>query len=98
MEIRGIVPGKPEKAQNLSPARQQEDKKLQEACKQFETIFLSQMLTQMRKSIPKGKLFGKSREEDMYQDMLAQEQAKVWAESGGIGLSNLLYQQLRKFE
>ena len=95
MEIKGMVPGKPEKAANLSPARQKEDKELELSCQQFETIFLSQLLTQMRQSIPKNDLFGDNKEKDIYQDMLGQEQAKAWSQSGGIGLANMLYQQLR---
>ncbi len=54
------------------------------------------MFAQMRKSIPKTNLFGDGRDEELFQGMMDQERAKAWAESGGIGLANLLYQQMRK--
>jgi len=95
MEIRGMMPN-PDKGMELSPARQKEDRETRDACKQFETLFLSQMMTQMKASIPQNDLFGDGKERQMYEDMLGQEQAKAWSDSGGIGLANLLYQQLRK--
>jgi len=94
MEIGGVAPGTPEKKPELASAKQ--DQEMQQVCKEFESIFLSQLLTQMRKNLPKSKLFGEGRDEEMYQDMLAVEQAKAWSESGGIGLANLLYQQFRQ--
>ncbi|MCD6310233.1 MAG: rod-binding protein [Candidatus Eremiobacteraeota bacterium] len=95
MEIRGIIPHEIQKAADMAPSRKQEDAKLKDACQQFETLFLSQLFTQMRKSIPKTKLFGEGRDEEMMSSMLDQERAKVWAQTGGIGLANLLYQQMR---
>jgi Rod binding domain-containing protein len=36
-----------------------------------------------------------SREREMYESMLDSEMAKSWAQSDGIGLANVLYQQLK---
>ena len=37
-----------------------EDKKLKEACKGFEAMFMNMMYKEMRKSVPKNELFGNS--------------------------------------
>lgn len=95
MEIRGIIPHEVQKAADMAPSKQQEDAKLKETCQQFESLFLSQLFTQMRKSIPKSNLFGEGKDEEMFGSMLDQERAKAWAQADGIGLANLLYQQMR---
>jgi flagellar protein FlgJ len=95
MEIQGIMPQGIPQAAELSPNRQAEEKKLQDACKQFESLFLNQLFTQMRKSIPKCDLFGEGKDREMFDEMMDTERAKAWSESGGIGLANLLYQQMK---
>lgn len=95
MEIQGIMPQGLSQAADLSPNRQAEEHKLQDACKQFESLFLNQLFTQMRKSIPKNDLFGEGKDREMFDEMLDTERAKAWSDSGGIGLANLLYQQMK---
>ena len=95
MEIRGMIPREIQKAAEMAPSHKQEDAKLKDACKQFESLFLTQLFTQMRKSIPKTKLMGEGKDEEMFGSMLDQERAKAWAQADGIGLANLLYQQMR---
>ena len=68
--------------------------KLKKSCKDFEAIILKQLLTTMRKSIPKGGLFNQGYSEDMYQSMYDQELAKSMAHSKGIGIADALYSQL----
>ena len=84
-------------AENLPSARKN-DAALQKACKEFESLFLNQLLTSMRKTIPKSDLMGKeaSQEKEMYESMMDQEMAKSWSQGDGIGLANVLYQQLKK--
>ena len=50
-----------------------ENKKLKEACQDFEAILLNNMVTEMRKTIPEGGLFEKSYGEKIYQSMLDEE-------------------------
>lgn len=97
MQIEGLNPTPlPQAAEAASPSRAQEEKKLQEACTQFETLFLQQMLSQMRKSIPKSDIFGGGgSEEEMFMGMLDEERAKAWASEGGIGLADLLFRQMK---
>ena len=68
-------------------------RKLKEACQGFESIFLQRIWEQMRKSVGKeGYLH--SRDEESYQAMFDQELAKKMAEAGGIGLADMLQEQL----
>ena len=72
---------------------QNEEKKLREACEGFESIFLQKMWEQMRKNVNKeGYLH--SKDEEAYQSMFDVELAKKMASAGGIGLADMLYEQL----
>ncbi|SHN69416.1 rod-binding protein [Desulfovibrio litoralis] len=77
---------------NLVP-EQSKEKKLREACEGFESIFIQKMWEQMRKTVPKeGYLH--SKDEEIYQSMFDQEFAKKMSSAGGIGLGDMLYEQL----
>lgn len=67
--------------------------KLREACEGFEAVFIQKMWEQMRKTVPKeGYLH--SKDEEMYQSLFDVELSKKMAGAGGIGLADMLYQQL----
>lgn len=83
----GKVNAKDEKA-----AKQ--DKELKEACKGFEAMFLSMMYKEMRATVPENTLFGKSNAEKIFEDMRDNEMMKNVADSGGIGLADMMYRQL----
>jgi len=68
--------------------------KLKKACNDFEAIILKQLLTTMRKSIPKDGLFSGGFADDMYQSMSDDELTKNMAHGRGMGLSDVLYAQL----
>ncbi|MDL2279270.1 peptidoglycan DD-metalloendopeptidase family protein [Desulfovibrio sp. OttesenSCG-928-G11] len=69
------------------------DEKLRESCEGFEAIFLQKMWEQMRKNVPKeGYLH--SKDEETYQSLFDVELCKKMASAGGIGLADMLYQQL----
>ena len=74
--------------------KDQEDTKLKEVCQQLESIFVHQMLSQMRNSIPKGGFIQANQGEKIFQDMLDQEYAQKMSKAGGIGLADLMYRQL----
>ncbi len=78
---------------NINPA--EKEKKLREACEGFESIFIQRMWQQMRATLPQeNPLVG--REEKFWQSMYDQELAKEMASSGGIGLADMMYNQLSK--
>ena len=68
--------------------------KLRKSCKDFEAIIIKQMLTTMRKSVPKSGLFNNSFSDDIYQSMSDEELAKNLAHTKGMGLGDVLYRQL----
>ena len=73
------------------PRTQQE--KLREACEGFESVFLQKMWEQMRKTVSKeGYLH--SKDEETYQSLFDVELSKKMSAAGGIGLADMLYQQL----
>lgn len=99
MNIEGLNPLPLQKAAaEQTPSREAEQAKLKTACQEFEQLFLTQMLNQMRSSIPKGEggLFGGGQQEEMFNGMLDQERAKAWSQDGGVGLANLLFQQMKE--
>lgn len=94
MEIHGLNPQPINKAAENLPSYKKKDAQLEKACKEFESLFLHQLLKSMRRTIPK--VDGENnREKEMYESMMDQEMAKAWAQSEGVGLANVLYQQLK---
>lgn len=70
-----------------------EETKLREACEGFESVFLQKMWEQMRKNVKKeGYLH--SKDEESYQSMFDTELSKKMASAGGIGLADMMYEQL----
>lgn len=70
------------------------EKKLRQACADFEAILVKQMLSIMRESIPKSELFDGGFQEEIYQSMYDQEIAKKIAYGKGIGVGEALYRQI----
>ncbi len=98
--IEGMSPIPPSQAGNYDPTKQQErDVRLKKAVTQYEEVFLKELFSEMRKTLPKTDIFGKSKhhskEKDMFEGMLDGQRAKAWAESGGIGIASMMYEQLK---
>jgi flagellar protein FlgJ len=75
----------------LGPNR---EKELKDACVKFEAVFINQMWNEMRKTVPKeGYLHSKM--EDQYLSMFDQQFSEQMAEDGGIGLADILMDQLK---
>ncbi len=69
---------------------------LKKACEDFESIFINEMFKEMRKTSFGNGIIQKTQEYKLWEDMLYQKVSKEMAESGGIGLSKLLYKQLER--
>ena len=74
----------------------QRNKEIKEASVQLEAIFLKMMYGEMWKTVPKDELFGDDNAMDIWRDMYHDELSKHMAQNGGIGLQDLIYQQLTK--
>ncbi len=70
--------------------------KLKEAAQQFEAIFIQQMYKEMRKTIPDDGLIQRGNADDVYAQLQDMEAAKITAQNGGIGLADLMMEQLLK--
>lgn len=67
--------------------------KLREACEGFESLFIQKLWEQMRKNVQKSGYLH-SRDEQTYQGMYDVEFSKKMTAAGGIGLADMLYEQL----
>ena len=72
----------------------EDDRKLRDACRNFEALFLHHLLRTMRNSIPEGGLLEVGAGEKVFRDMMDEALAKRISERGGIGLSRMLYDHL----
>jgi Rod binding domain-containing protein len=94
----GITPAIPSQGNRGTSGLSAKDAlRLREAAADFESMFVKQMLTSMRKAIPKqeGGLIKESEGEKMFRDLLDAEYAKTTSRSGqGIGLGAAMYKQL----
>lgn len=73
-------------------------KQLQQVSRDFESIFLSYMLKQMRKTVPEDALFGSSTAKDIFYEMYDESMSKELAKAGGIGLAAMMYKQFEAAE
>ena len=81
---------------SVKSSKGQDAGKLRETTQQFEAIFIQQMYKEMRKTIPDDGLIQRGNADEIYTQMLDLEAAKVTARQGGIGLADLMMEQLTK--
>ncbi len=67
---------------------------LKKACQEFESIFVEQLLSVMRKAVPKSDLMGNRSEEEMYTSLYDQEISVELTKQKGLGLAAMMYEQL----
>ncbi len=68
--------------------------KLKDACKGFESMFIQMMWKEMRRTVPEDSLFGESNGEKIFRDMLDTEMVDRMSDAGGLGLADVMYNQL----
>jgi flagellar protein FlgJ len=74
---------------------ERELKKLREASEDFEAIFIKQMLDAMRKNVPKGGLLDGGMAEEIFEDMLYEERAKLMAKTGSFGIADMIFDRYK---
>ena len=68
---------------------------LKKATQQFEGYFLHQLLTEMRKTVPKDTLLGDDGNgQEIFQDMMDQTLSGSMSERGDLGMAKMMYDQL----
>ena len=71
------------------------DAKLRDACQGFEEMFMEMMYKEMRNTVPDDTLLGNSNSDKIWQSMMDSEMMKSATKGGGVGLADMLYQQLK---
>ena len=101
MDIGGITPYIPAQDNTSklsvkmeSAYTEKDDKKLKETCQEFESLFVSMMMKEMRKTVPDGGLLSSSFATDTYQDMFDEEISKAASKGNGIGIADAMYRQI----
>ncbi len=71
---------------------------LMNACKQFEAYFIEQMYKSMLKTIPQSEDTSNytSTVMDFYKDQMVQSIAEETGNQGGLGLAQMLYEQMKR--
>lgn len=67
---------------------------LKESSREFETMYVMEMMKAMRKSVPEGGLFEKSMTTEIFQEMIDMETAKSATRGPGLGLATAIYEQM----
>lgn len=84
-------------AEGLQERKSTSQKALQDASQQFESLFLYQLLTEMRRTVPDTDLLGNRRAEKLFQSLLDQEMAEQSSKNQSIGLATMIYEQMSRF-
>lgn len=78
-----------------APTTEQIDQQFKQASKAIEGKFLEEMVKQMRSTVPEsGGFIPTSSAEKIFREQLDQNYVEKWTEKGGLGLSDMIYQQL----
>lgn len=71
-----------------------DEKRLEEACAEFESLFIYQVMKQMRKTIVQTKLISGGKGEEIFTSMMDEEISKQVSLRQGLGLRDVLIEQL----
>lgn len=91
-----VITNNQNKVNNLSSAvnRNSDNKKLMESCREFESMFIKQMLNSMKKTVNKSGFIKENMGEKIFDDMLYDEYSKSMAKTSGFGIAEMMYKQL----
>jgi len=80
----------------VAPSPKGRDEKLWQASLKFESAFMQQMMTSMRKSVPESGFMPKGFAEKSYQSMMDQAIADAGSQQGVLGIAATIYHQLKR--
>ncbi|MBK8203941.1 MAG: rod-binding protein [Bdellovibrionales bacterium] len=82
--------------QEIKPRAEQEAK-LREAAQMYERHFLNEIFKAMRKTVPEGEgILPGSFAQRIYRDQLDEQYVDAWKDKGGIGLTDMIFNQLKE--
>lgn len=73
-----------------------DDKELKKVSQEFEGIFTKILYKQMKATVIKSDFMPESNAKEMFQSMLDEKLAEDSTKAGGIGLGDMMYNQLKK--
>lgn len=75
---------------------EKDEKKLMEACRNLESVFVNMMFKQMQSTVQKTGLTDGGFGEEIYNDMLVEKYAEEASKGSGLGLAQVMFKQLSK--
>jgi flagellar protein FlgJ len=72
-------------------------KQLREVSYDIEAIFIKMLLDEMRASVWKSELFRGGYAEEIWEDMLYKEYAKIMARTGKFGIADMIYRHMEMY-
>lgn len=82
------------KFQAPPPTLEQQEQKLKDVAKLYEKHFLGEMVKAMRGTVSESELIKSSQGEKIFKEQLDQQYVEKWGDKGGIGLGDMIYNQL----
>ncbi|MFV8248367.1 rod-binding protein [Bdellovibrio bacteriovorus] len=76
------------------PEQKAPEQKLREVSDMYEKHFLREMMKAMRSTVKEGGFIQSNQAEKIFREQLDDQYVEKWGERGGIGLSNMIYDQL----
>ncbi len=92
MGIESLKPGP--RALRPTNTPEQTETKLRDAAKAYEKQFLGEMMKAMRGTVQESGFVKVNQAEKIFRDQLDGEHVGAWADKGGLGLQDLIYDQL----
>ena len=80
----------------LGAAKQMSPEKIEAVSKDFESLFISQMVEQMFGESMGSEAFGSEDTDEIYKGLMVKEYGKMIMESGGIGIAQNIKSELLK--
>lgn len=72
--------------------------KVEEAAKEFEAVFVAEMLKPMFEGIDTNGMFGGGKGEEVFRGMMIQEYGKILAQTGEIGISDSVKEEMIRMQ
>ena len=83
-------------SQRLAHKEKPIDRKLMNACVEFESLFVANMFKEMRKTVHKGDLLHGGYAEEIFEDMLYDQYSIAVSKNSNLGLAKLLYDEMSR--
>lgn len=95
MDTATIAPAQPSIPK---PTPMMDEKKAEAAAKDFEAVYISQMLTHMFEGIKTDGMFGGGNAENIFRSMMVDEYGKMLSQNGGIGIASSVQNEILQMQ